>query len=217
MSTLKIVYEDDDLILFDKPQGIPTTPGEQVDFCSMVFESHPVLKKIPGHKPKEGGLLNRLDNETGGIVFFAKSHEAFLYYLEAMNQERIEKYYLAIVEGILDKPGRIQVPIAHHAKNAKKMTAVQGKAKFRGTPQPAETSYIVLEKRKEETLLEVKITKGVRHQIRVHLASIGHPIKGDKIYSKSPSNLEFHCLYAYRTIFKNRQGKTIDVSIPKFF
>jgi 23S rRNA pseudouridine1911/1915/1917 synthase len=213
MSNLKNLYEDDFIILFDKPQGLATGIGENENLCEKVFESFPEIEKVHGYNKKEGGLLNRLDNETGGIVFFAKTDEAFLFYSKKMKNEEIEKIYTAIVEGIPETNyGIIDFPIAHHKKNQKKMVVLKNKEEYRSKPQKAKTRWEVIKSKNTQTLLKIKIRKGTRHQIRIHLASIGMPIVGDAIYNKKIyPGINNHLLYATGTIFINHKNQKIEV------
>lgn len=215
MKKYSVLFEDDDLILVDKPQGMATTPGRLEDITTSVFKNFPELALVEGFKEGEGGLLNRLDNETGGIVFFAKSTDAFNYYSLLMKSGKVTKIYTAVVDGIPGtKEGIITDPIAHHKKNKAKMILASQK-KQRGKPREAKTTWKQIQSKDGQTVLEVSITKGVRHQIRLHLASIGLPIAADKLYN----NLEYpadvnHKLYANKVRFFNRlQNKTISVSV----
>lgn len=214
-----IVYEDDDILIVDKPQGVATTPGKIEDICSALFEIRPELSLVSGYKKGEGGLLNRLDNETGGLVLFSKNDASFCYYHERFKSETIKKEYIALVDGLPAlETGVINTPIAHHYSDTSRMVAVNGKTKYRSTPQNAVTEYKVLTSEKNISLLHVVITKGVRHQIRVHLASIGCPIAGDKIYNKRKSiGYEFQMLFAYAVTIPTKTGieKRI-VKIPDF-
>jgi 23S rRNA pseudouridine1911/1915/1917 synthase len=145
-------------------------------------------------------LLNRLDNDTGGLVLFAKNDAAFVYYSGEMKNNRITKEYIACVDGIPVKSQKetmeINLPIAHHPKDKKKMIVVKN-GKQRGLPREAITKYRILKTGGKHSFLKVFITKGRRHQIRVHLAEIGLPIVGDKLYNKDvDKTYQHHLLYA---------------------
>lgn len=213
-----IIYEDDLLILINKPQGIPTAPGKRRSLCDLVFEDRPMLKTVQGYDKNEGGLLNRLDNETGGMVLFAKNDKGFKYYSDLMNEQKIEKQYIAIVSGLINnKSGEINVPIAHHNKIKKRMIIVTQEAKYRSEPQEAVTKWKLLKKFENTSLVELSIRKGVRHQIRVHMAHLGHPIVGDKLYNKeNKEKYDNHLLFANGVIFKDIKGinRKIYVDVP---
>lgn len=233
----RVVFEDDSIFIVDKPQGLATTPGKNPSLCEEVFALLPDLAVVKGYKPGEGGLLHRLDNETGGLVLFAKTGQAFRYYTLQMKEEKIIKHYTAVVTR---KPpaesGIITVPIAHHFKSKKKMVVAAGRdtvpgsitrgsgarpVKYRGRPQPAQTQWRVIGPHEYGFLLKVTITKGVRHQIRVHLAYAGMPIAGDKLYylrgeAETPE-LPRHLLYASGIEFSSFRGKQVNLKIPAAF
>lgn len=219
-----IVYEDDSILIIDKPQGLATSLGKKENLCTLLFDNYPDLKNVKGYKKGEGGLLNRLDNETGGITLFAKNDDTFQYYHNEMKNKNIEKKYIAIVEGIPEKKeGVIKCRIAHHHKDIKKMVVVnnQSNVKYRGKPRDAVTEWKVkvVDISHNKSILTVKITKGVRHQIRIHLAYIGLPIIGDKIYNKKQNEhiYENHLLYACGICFIPYGGKkeiVVNINVP---
>jgi 23S rRNA pseudouridine1911/1915/1917 synthase len=251
---LQPAYEDDSLIIVDKPQGLAVTPGKNPSLCEQVFAVYPDLGGVHGYKPGEGGLLNRLDNETGGLVMFAKTGRAFEYYAALLKAEQVIKEYTAVVSR---KPsaagGTIAVPIAHHHKSKKRMVAVaaegaaagagraaaEGAAAgagrvaaadsaaagsaaagktvrsvgYRGKPRAALTRWKLAGRQAHGYVLEVTITRGVRHQIRVHLAHAGMPIVGDTLYNRSGPESAFHLLYAHGLRFTAFSGENITVRV----
>ena len=214
----KIIFENESILIIDKPQGLATATGKKENLCSILFKDIPDLSKVKGYKPEEGGLLNRLDNETGGLVLFAKTDEAFNFYSEEMKKGNIIKKYTAIVYGTPEiNTGSINSDILHSKKNKKKMTVSSKRS--RGNPQNALTEWKLIKKLKDRSMLEVTIKKGKRHQIRIHLASIGHPICGDKLYGKlRDDSFQHHRLYATEIIFKNySDGKMLDIKIKADF
>jgi|WetSurMetagenome_2_1015567.scaffolds.fasta_scaffold390803_2 23S rRNA pseudouridine1911/1915/1917 synthase len=216
MKNFTVVYADDDILIVDKPQGLPTTPGKSGgSLFDEVSAGFPELKAVKGYKKNEGGLLNRLDNETGGLVFFARNHESFGYYSRLMKENKIVKTYRAIVDGVpVEKKGRIEVEIAHDRKNKRKMVCLKGRSKHRGTARPALTEWTVLDIKNGRSLLELKITKGARHQIRVHLAYIGSPIVGDKLYNKTKrESANCHQLYCVGASFVTMSNVKKDITI----
>ncbi|HOJ63832.1 MAG TPA: RNA pseudouridine synthase [Spirochaetota bacterium] len=214
----KVIYEDNNLLIFNKPQGLPTGIGNQNNnLVSLVFKDYPFLKEVKGYNEKEGGLLNRLDNETGGLVLFAKNNAAFEYYEKQMKNEKIKKIYTAIVEGVLKKKkGIIDYPIIHNPKSKKRMKIIK-EIKENLKIQKAKTEYEVIKEFKKHSILKVIIYKGKRHQIRIHLASIGHPIIGDKLYGNKQSIFKNHFLYATGLEFITPLGEKKIIEIKPFF
>lgn len=210
----KILYEDSSIIAVDKPQGLATGFGHGKNLCEILFNDYRILKEVEGYKKDEGGLLNRLDNETGGIVLFAKNNNSFHYYSNLMKNKEIEKKYIAVVQGKPYTPeGVIDIPIGHHNKNIKKMVVIDGKNKYRGRPQQAKTAFKLIQTNERISILELSIKKGIRHQIRVHLAYNGLPIIGDKLYNKDNENFiyPYHFLYCYYVVFTNIENRKIEV------
>jgi len=210
----KIVYQDESIIIADKPQGIATTPGKIENLCNKIFDDFPSLLNVKGYKKGEGGLLNRLDNETGGLVLFAKTDEYFKYYSQQMKNHNIVKKYIAIVDGIVQtESGVIDYPIAHHYKNSKKMSVIlNDKIKYRARPHEAVTKWKLIKKYNDKSVLDIEIKEGKRHQIRAHLASIGHPIIADKLYNKNTDKkFNSHLLYSYGVIFNNYLNNKVEV------
>ena len=186
-----VSFENSDFIGFDKPAGLPTTLGDQADcLLTRVRAEHPELFSFAGFREDEGGLLYRLDNETSGLVLFAKNREAFDRF---QNDPELEKVYAARVENFDSMPnsGVIDLPIAH--KSSQRMVAIVlgKKLHFRGEAQPALTRF----EKDHDGWVRCFIRRGLRHQIRVHLAAIGHPILGDSIYNEHASgNLQLKCV-----------------------
>lgn len=211
------IFYSQHLLAFNKPQGLASTPGKLEDITTKVFLAYPQLAQVKGYRDNEGGLLNRLDNETGGIILYADSNEAFDYYSSILKSKQAIKQYLAIV----DKPpsessGIITTPIAHHPSINKKMVAITGKKlKIRSQPQEAYTTWRLQKKfssnKKEYAILNVTITKGVRHQIRVHLANTHMPILADKLYNPEKDDSMMHQLFCVAVTIPLLDGTQITI------
>lgn len=217
--SISLVYEDPFIIVVDKPQGIASVPGNLPDLCSLLFVMRPELAQIKGFKTGEGGLLNRLDNDTGGLILCAKTDEAFIYYAKQLQGELVTKEYLALVEGQpLQLEGGIDAAIAHHYKKNTTMVIASNEKRYRGHARHAFSRYWTLASNGMYSLIKVVITKGVRHQIRVHLAHIGCPIVGDSLYNphSAVTDNAYHLLYSYGVHFTTMEGKDTHVttSVP---
>lgn len=188
------MYEDDSMIVVEKPGGMPSASleaGESGSLASWLIERRPELRGLPKGEI-ESGLVNRLDNDTSGIVVAAKTVSAYEDLRRQFSEGSAKKEYLALVIGSAPDDGVIDVPIAHHPNKKRRMVACESEERaneWKG--RPASTQFKVLRRYEliddagnsiEYALLSVAISTGVRHQIRVHLAHIGHPIAGDDLY-----------------------------------
>lgn len=186
---ISVAYGDADCVVVDKPAGMPSHPlkpprGDSA--LEAVCELYPEVARA-SNNPLEGGLVHRLDTGTSGLLVFARTPGAYLKLREAFSQGLIDKTYIALVEGKLEQDCVIDFPIAHHPKNKAKMLAITPKHKyFRGQAKPARTEVIVMSQSGLISQVRLQIQGGRRHQIRVHLAAIGHPLVGDTLYGAQP-------------------------------
>ena len=174
---LDIVYEDDFLAVVNKPQGMVVHPangnmsGTLVN--ALLYHFGGRLSAINGViRP---GIVHRIDKDTAGLLVVAKTNEAHLKLSQQLKEKKANRRYLAIVHGIVREGGTVDKPIARHPKDRKRMAVVSG-------GREAVTHYSVLESFRDSTLLECVLETGRTHQIRVHMASIGHSIVGDRTY-----------------------------------
>lgn len=175
---LDVIYEDSHIIAINKPAGLVVHPAPGNYTGTLVNALLYHYAGLPSAGGRErAGLVHRLDKDTSGVMVVARTERA-LSSLSAQFRDRIvKKSYVAIVSGVIKKgTGSISVPIGRHVKERKKISTHTQK------PREALTIYKVRERLKNATLLEVEIKTGRTHQIRVHLAHIGHPILGDKVY-----------------------------------
>jgi 23S rRNA pseudouridine1911/1915/1917 synthase len=203
---IRIIHSDDDIIVIDKPAGVDSViqkNGRAGSVAEQLLLLYPGQKEV-GRSENDSGLLNRLDRETSGIMLAARNRSAFDFLLGEMKMQRIEKTYLVLVSGIISKNGIVNLPLGHAKKNKRKMaTPVNGK-KIRGKTQEAMTEFMRLDKSTTHSLLEVTISEGRMHQIRVHMAAIGHPVAGDVMYGgTSIPGLERHFLHAWKIGFRH--------------
>jgi 23S rRNA pseudouridine1911/1915/1917 synthase len=149
-----------------------------------------------GPRPLEAGLVHRLDTDTSGLLLAARTPLAYATLREQFRRRLVKKQYLAIVEGILKREGQIShrlEPTGPRGQRMRVATVGQG--------QEALTHYIRLEHLLHHTVVRLTIKTGVRHQIRVHLAALGHPIVGDKIYGATDQHPARLCLHAETLTF----------------
>jgi 23S rRNA pseudouridine1911/1915/1917 synthase len=197
---IALLFEDAAVIVADKAPLMPCHPlrsDERTTVMNAIVMAYPETAHA-GDKPLEGGLVHRLDNGTSGALIIARNREAFTVMREALRAARVTRHYRALVMGRLDGAIEIATPIAHHLKNPRKMVVVDrsGDAaqssmapvtvRHRSAPRPALTQVEALAHERGFTLARVTPRTGNRHQIRVHLASIGHPLAGDELYGGPP-------------------------------
>ena len=192
---LDIIHNDASVIVVNKPGGVPCHPlnaDERDTVMNAVVARFPDVATV-GEKPLEGGLVHRLDNGTSGALLIARNRGTFDKLRDAIRAGRIARRYEALVAGALERKTEIDAPIAHHAKNARKM--IVGDPSSANPKRAGRTASTVVEPIRrvgEFTLVSVAPKTGSRHQIRVHLASIGHPIVGDTLYGGPASETLAH-------------------------
>jgi 23S rRNA pseudouridine1911/1915/1917 synthase len=213
---LKILHEDQDVVAIDKPAGMVVHTGAGVRSGTLVnalLHHFDTLSRAGGDlRP---GIVHRLDRHTSGVLLVAKNDAAHQNLAEQFASRKIEKTYLALVHGRvkLDQ-GRIEKPITRDPRQRVRMTARLARGR------PAITEYRVLRRFKDFTFLEVRIGTGRTHQIRVHLASIGHPVAGDRLYGAPAKiggqpTLSRYFLHAHRIRFTHPStGERITVESP---
>ena len=210
---LRIVYEDDDLLVVDKPAGLAVHPSpghSRHTLVNAILAHCPQLSSIGGEgRP---GIVHRLDKDTSGLIIVAKHDAAHLSLARELKERRVEKTYLALVEGRPEPPeGVIDAPIGRHPRHRKRMAVVEG-------GREARTRYRVVREVDGRSLVELAPEHGRTHQIRVHLAAIGHPVVGDPLYGRRggrPSSLRRQFLHAQRLAFRHpRTGERLELEAP---
>lgn len=178
-----VLYEDAALIAIDKPAGMPShalRADETETAANFLLARYPDLEGV-GKSDKEPGLVHRLDTDTSGVLLVARTAAAHRAVRRQFAAHQVKKEYVAVVHGDVPVAGEVRLPIAHDRHNRRKMRVCAGAGPAPGA-RPAVTRYRPLERFGAHTLLAVEIPTGVMHQIRVHLASLGHPIVGDRLY-----------------------------------
>jgi 23S rRNA pseudouridine1911/1915/1917 synthase len=218
---LKIVYENDDILVIDKPANLVVHPGaghKQDTLSNILIGRYPGIEKVGD--PARPGIVHRLDEDTSGLIVAAKTQVGYDYMKNLFLARDIEKEYITLVHGIPSKlHDTINAPIERASTHVKMKV---------GSGKEAVTEYRILQTNEKSegldqmALLRVKLHTGRTHQIRVHMAHIGHPVVGDQLYGgffKKPDaeliNRQF--LHAARLRFKLQDGTLIDLesSLPR--
>ncbi len=211
---VEIVFEDDDLLVVAKPAGVVVHPasgrreGTLVD--ALLARGTPLAPRGGDARP---GIVHRLDRDVSGLLVVAKTDEAHERLVAAMKRRDIDRRYLALVAGRPPSDsGKIDAPVGRHPRHRTRMAVVP-------EGRPAVTWFEVAESFDGATLLRVKLETGRTHQIRTHLASIGHPIVGDAAYGRDPSlarslGLRRPFLHAARLAFSHPvTGEALDFAL----
>jgi 23S rRNA pseudouridine1911/1915/1917 synthase len=193
---LPILYEDDDLVVINKPKGMLVHPTHQIKTGTLVnaLKHHCTeLSDLSGEE--RPGIVHRLDQDTSGVLVVAKNNRTHAHLKEQFKEQSVERIYEAIVFGVVQhESGRIDAPIGRNPKNRLQRAVVSG-------GKEAETCFRVLRHFKEHTHVECELKTGRTHQIRVHMKYMNHPIVGDEVYSKKTSFIKGQALFAKRLSF----------------
>ena len=204
---LTVVYQDAELIVVDKPAGLSVHPGPGHPDGTLV---NALLALCPDIQGVGGvirpGIVHRLDKDTSGLMVVAKTEAVHRSLSEQIKARKVDKGYLALAVGVPDPPrGRVDAPISRDPRHRKRMAVVLG-------GRDSRTAYRVLERIAGYSLLELDLETGRTHQIRVHLAYLGHPLLGDGVYGKRSPLLERHFLHAHRLGFQHPlSGETLEL------
>ncbi len=176
---LTIVYEDADLLVIDKPAGLVVHPGNgnaHGTLMNALLHHAPELAAVP-----RAGIVHRLDKDTSGLLVVAKTLASQTDLVRQLQARTVKRHYLALVHGKVGAGGTVDAPLGRHPVQRTKMAIVKNGGK------EARTHYAVLERFSNCTLIECRLDTGRTHQIRVHMASITHPLVGDPVYGKTKS------------------------------
>ena len=192
---LDIIFENEDLLVVNKPAGMVVHPAAGHDRGTLVHAALAHAPEMAGiNGEKRPGVVHRLDKDTSGLILLAKNDQAQRWLQEQFRSRKVKKVYIALVDGRPPTPtGRIEAPIGRHATQRKQMAVValnKGREAF--------SEYQTIEVFQEHTLLEIHPITGRTHQIRLHLSFIGCPVVGDTVYGRRNPTLpiERHFLHA---------------------
>lgn len=178
--TLDIYYEDEYLIVVNKPSGMVVHPAvgnySHTLVNALIFHTNKLSNINGENRP---GIVHRIDKDTSGLLLISKTNKVHNILAEGFKNKMIKRKYIALVKGVIhENKGKIEAPIGRSDLDRKKMKVIEKNSK------KAVTNFTVLERYKNATLLELELETGRTHQIRVHLAFIKHPIINDSVYSK---------------------------------
>ena len=215
---LDVVYEDDDILVINKPQGMVVHPanghysGTLVNALMFMEDS---LSSINGViRP---GIVHRIDKDTSGLLCVAKNDNAHHYLAEQLKDHTMAREYMALVRGVIkENSGTVEMPIGRDKNNRQKMAVTkEGK--------PAITHFVVVERFANHTLVKCQLVSGRTHQIRVHMSAIGYPVEGDPLYAgknfaKLYKNGQLLVAFKLKLIHpKTKKEMVFEIPLPDYF
>ncbi len=215
---LDVVYEDDDILVINKPQGMVVHPanghysGTLVNALMFMEDS---LSSINGViRP---GIVHRIDKDTSGLLCVAKNDNAHHFLAEQLKDHTMAREYMALVRGVIkENSGTVDMPIGRDKNNRQKMAVVKD-------GKPATTHFVVVERFVNHTLIKCQLVSGRTHQIRVHMSAIGYPVEGDPLYAgKNYDKLykDGQLLVAYKLKLihpKTKKEMVFEIPLPEYF
>jgi 23S rRNA pseudouridine1911/1915/1917 synthase len=213
---IPILLEDAALIAVDKPAGMPSQAlrARETETVANFLLAYDPMMAAAGTSDREAGIVHRLDTDTSGVLLAARTPDAYRSLRQQFSRREVVKEYLALVEGDISAPGVVRTPIMHDPRNRRRMMTSAAFVQDLHA-RDAVTYFRPLERFRHATLLLVQIPTGVMHQIRVHLASAGHPVIGDRLYGRPAAHATRQLLHASRLSFAHPEsGQALDISSP---
>lgn len=213
---ISIIHKDEHFLIINKPAGLivheADTDGDQPSVVDWIIENFDEIKHVGAiDRP---GIVHRLDKDTSGILIIPRTNYAHGQFGAMFKERTIHKTYRALVEGAPHQQGSLDMPIGRHPVLRHKMATFTKSDAHRSTSiRDAITEYSVLEYFDECALVEAKPHTGRTHQIRVHLAALGHPLLGDQTYGKKSAHIKRHALHAYQISFVFN-GRSYEFTCP---
>ena len=213
---IEVVYEDECMAIINKPRGLVVHPGSghhEDTLVDVLKEKFDMLSDINGEfRP---GIVHRIDKDTSGLLVIAKTNEAHRFLAEQLKDHTMNREYYAIVRGnIGEHDGKIVAPIGRDKKDRTRM-AVDVK-----DGKEAITFFHVEQRFKKHTFISLKLLTGRTHQIRVHMAYIGHPVEGDEVYCKNCMDFNGQLLHAYKITLIHpisKEKMSFEIKMPPYF
>lgn len=215
---LDIVYEDDDILIINKPQGMVVHPANghySGTLVNALMFQEDSLSSINGViRP---GIVHRIDKDTSGLICVAKNDNAHHFLAEQLKDHTMAREYVALVRGVIkENNGTIDMPIGRDKKDRQKMAVVKD-------GKPATTNFQVTERYKDYTLVKCQLVSGRTHQIRVHMSAIGHPVEGDPLYAgrnydRLYKNGQLLTAYKLKLIHPSTKKQMVfEIDLPDYF
>lgn len=220
--TLDVLFENEDLVVLNKPARMPTHPLDAQEIGTLangLVARYPEMRDV-GYDTRQPGILHRLDNDTSGVVLSARNAASFSFLREQLTHGDMEKSYVALVEGRVSAGRTIEFPLMPHPRDKKRVHACMSEADENAAGSRSAQTYIDrVETVAGMSLVRVSAPTARRHQIRVHLSAIGHPLVGDLLYGGPAFHeLSRHFLHASSLTFDLSRGgsrRTVVAPLPE--
>ncbi|MCA9342496.1 RluA family pseudouridine synthase [Candidatus Saccharibacteria bacterium] len=207
--TLPILYEDNDCIVIDKPEGVLTHSKGEINDEPTVATF--IANKLDGLSGNRGGIVHRLDRATSGVIICAKNEKTLKLLQKQFSERKVSKKYIAVAKsGISPKQAVIDIPIGRSTSNPKLFEATS-------SGKSAQTEYKVIDEGSDYCLVELKPRTGRTHQLRIHLKYLGYPILGDEFYGGKPDKRLFLHAVSLEIKLPNGEKKNYKSNLPKEF